>query len=459
MMIREDHLNLRLTSRQRSEQKTDLYKSVYFWTLHSAANSAAAPAAWTVRFRCDSANESAIMASQARQRRPRDQSHSVRAPVIRSCQSPQLQDRRNPSTAKSLVYDIVECATTGQFARRQDLQEVSTIRRYLFLQWLSHRDSDACNPGAIPQPQGPSRCPVSGHKMKWAWQLPSHLHVEPKLPRVLPCQLGPKYGLSMQFSLENCSSIPITLRASCSAQQWLWIKQRAPPAPDERYKLIIVQHNLCQNSILELEGCSSRGQKGGRGKQSNTSHTEATIADGEASLYSCQVIQFTIDNLGQTRTEQQIELHKRRVVNTRRGPQDVHNGRMSYRSTKKYQGVMCLQQTKPRHSSASSLHLSSRMSSINIGAPNEAYTVLLAVRGFRRSWNQGDWPDPMTSARTEWLWSSGQRAAVSLGMPRWRIRWRSHTHTWTELFILLGGGGAAAEFAMECKVSEIHRLV
>ena len=51
-------------------------------------------------------------------------------------------------------------------------------------QQLSHRDSDAqctaCNPAANPQPHGPPRCSVSGHKMKWAWPLASHLHVKPR---------------------------------------------------------------------------------------------------------------------------------------------------------------------------------------------------------------------------------------------------------------------------------------
>ena len=123
----------------------------------------------------------------------------------------------------------------------------------------------SAQPAALPQshiqPHGPPRCPVSGHKMKWAWSLASHLHVEPKLPGVLPCQLGLEYESSMRFSPDNGSSIPTTLRASCSAQQRLRIKQRAPPAPDERHELIVVQHNLCQNSVLELEGCSSRCQR------------------------------------------------------------------------------------------------------------------------------------------------------------------------------------------------------
>ena len=60
----------------------------------------------------------------------------------------------------------------------------------------------SAQPAAQPQTHshtGPPRCLVSGHMMKWAWPLASHLHVEPKLPGVLPCHLGLECGSSMRF--------------------------------------------------------------------------------------------------------------------------------------------------------------------------------------------------------------------------------------------------------------------
>ena len=192
------------------------------------------------------------------------------------------------------------------------------------------------------------------------------------------------------FSPNNGSSIPTTLRASCSAHQRLRIKQRAPPAPDERHELIVVQHNLCQNSVLELDSCSSRGQKGGRGKQSNTSHTEATIADGEASL-DPYARSFSSQLTILVRPERSSE------SNSARDGWSTHGAALR---TFIMVGCPTAAQRRIKASWASSrqsldiplansLHLSCRMSSIalpiNIGAPNNEASNVLRVMNSREN--------------------------------------------------------------------------
>ena len=294
-----DRLNLMLTSRQRSRTKDrDLDKSVYFWNFAlrsklgsspSSMNSAVhgvTPFWWQIRHRGIPCKKAVTKGSESL--RSGSAGHQIlsipSAPgptEPQHCQEPGVwccwvrHDRPTcPPPADKLYKKYLQSVDTSFFNDWATGTAMSSAQLATQAQFHCHKDRLIVQSQAT-RWNGHGHSPSflkAGSKLvsriicnkpfvgrstrssskSWAWKY-RHviistqfvnkwvLRVEAEdLPRVLPCQLGPKYGSSMQFSLENCSSIPITLRASCSAQQWLWIKQRAPPAPDERHKLIII---------------------------------------------------------------------------------------------------------------------------------------------------------------------------------------------------------------------------